>query len=536
MAFLHSINSISYPVGFLNFAGLYQWMNKEKIRFLLADYGKSGSEQAFQELVSSYIDLVYSTAVRLTGGDFDLAKDVAQIVFIHLANNAYRLPSDVSLGGWLHRDTCNVSAKVMRSESRRRNRERQAMDMNVADHTQENLSQIAPLLDEAVNCLGEEDRKAIILRYFERRDFKELGKELGSNEDAAQKRVTRALDKLQVLLKNRGVTISSAVLGTALTSGLIHGAPAGLAASISGLSLASVALGQSTAVLAPVLSWTNYKAVTLLGTFLVGGLGVCLVSQHRSIEQMTTENQELREQVNDLKAREQSISLSQPTASASEKERLQQEKVELLRLRGEVTLLRQQLNTQKQRSGQQTALETNASDIIMDPIPIPQNWPKVISTSINSGQTLVTGGWTNDTGNRVFAFSIPQISGVNSDEIELKTCFIELTPSALTNVGLDKYFSENKEEQLQKILSPNESEAIMNALNQAKGTSILGAPRITTRSGQQCQIQMPDKASAQGNGNISHQIIDYIPTINANKNGIDLKVIHQPYNLLESQK
>jgi DNA-directed RNA polymerase specialized sigma24 family protein len=70
---------------------------------LLAEYARNGSEPAFRELVARYLDLVYSTALRSVGGDTHLAEDVAQIVFVNLARKARWLPSDVLLGGWLHR-------------------------------------------------------------------------------------------------------------------------------------------------------------------------------------------------------------------------------------------------------------------------------------------------------------------------------------------------------------------------------------------------------------------------------------------------
>jgi len=58
-----------------------------------------------------------------------------------------------------------------------------------------------------------EDRAAILLRYFEQLDLRSVGEALGTNEDAAQKRVTRALEKLHTLLKRQGVTLSAATLG-----------------------------------------------------------------------------------------------------------------------------------------------------------------------------------------------------------------------------------------------------------------------------------------------------------------------------------
>jgi DNA-directed RNA polymerase specialized sigma24 family protein len=83
-------------------------MNDSQI--LLAEYARNGSESAFRELVTRYIDLVYSASVRLLNGDTHLAKDVSQVVFIDLARKARSLPREVMIGGWLHRHTCFVVA------------------------------------------------------------------------------------------------------------------------------------------------------------------------------------------------------------------------------------------------------------------------------------------------------------------------------------------------------------------------------------------------------------------------------------------
>src|ERR1035437_9669098 len=122
---------------------------------LLAEYVKDGSEPAFRELVTRYVDLVYSAAVRLVEGDRHLAEDVAQTVFADLARLARSFPTGVMLGGWLHRHTCYVAATLLRGERRRRARERQAVEMNaLQDHSEANLALLAPLLDEAINQLG----------------------------------------------------------------------------------------------------------------------------------------------------------------------------------------------------------------------------------------------------------------------------------------------------------------------------------------------------------------------------------------------
>ena len=99
---------------------------------------------------------------------------------------------------------------------------------------------IRPVLDEALERLGPTDRDVLLLRFFEQRDFASVGKALGSNEDAARMRVKRALEKLHVLLKHRGVTMSVTALGTVLTTGAVTAAPAGLALATSSVALASL--------------------------------------------------------------------------------------------------------------------------------------------------------------------------------------------------------------------------------------------------------------------------------------------------------
>jgi DNA-directed RNA polymerase specialized sigma24 family protein len=138
-----------FGLGFLRvFTGDLKMMDS---RQLLADYARNGSEEAFRELVTRYLALVYSTAIRLVGGDSHLAEDVAQTVFVDLPRKARTLPGDVMLGGWLHRDTCFVAAKTVRSERRRESRERYSVEMNTwQDHSGSDLMQVAPILDEAI--------------------------------------------------------------------------------------------------------------------------------------------------------------------------------------------------------------------------------------------------------------------------------------------------------------------------------------------------------------------------------------------------
>jgi RNA polymerase sigma factor (sigma-70 family) len=265
---------------------------------LVAEYVRNGSEQAFRELVTRYLDLVYSTALRSIDGDTHQAEDIAQTVFLDLARLASRLSKDVMLGGWLHRHTCYVGATFMRGERRRLARERQAIEMRTLDERSDaGLAHLGPLLDAAINELDDEDRKAILLRFYERLDLRSIGRVLGSSENAAQKRVSRALDQLQSILTHRGVTLSAAALSAILAGEAITAPPAGLAAGIIGSSLAGAATGTGVSVTLFKLSTLTKVKLSFAAAFAVAGVATTLWLEHRSGLKLGEENQFLRQQL-----------------------------------------------------------------------------------------------------------------------------------------------------------------------------------------------------------------------------------------------
>src|SRR5258708_36032151 len=139
------------------------------------------------------------------------------------------------------------------------------------------FSQVTPILDEAINELGEADRTAILLRFFEQRDFRSVGQALGCNEDAARMRMTRALDKLQGLLKRRGVTTSSAALSVVLSANAVQAAPVGLAVTISTAAalLGTTITTTATATVTKAIAMTTLQKTLSAATFaIVAGGGI----------------------------------------------------------------------------------------------------------------------------------------------------------------------------------------------------------------------------------------------------------------------
>src|SRR5436309_268562 len=209
-------------------------MNDQTDAQLLRAYAESRSEAAFGELVRRHVDFVYSADRRMVC-DPHLAEDVTQGVFVALAKNALHLMDRPVLSGWLHRTAQNIAAQTVRTIERRRAREKEAAAMNELLSAEPNLvwEHIAPHLDAALGELNELDRDALLLRYFERKSAREMAQTLGTSEDAAQKRVSRAVERLREFFAKRGVTAGASGLVVVISANAVQAAPFGLAVTIS---------------------------------------------------------------------------------------------------------------------------------------------------------------------------------------------------------------------------------------------------------------------------------------------------------------
>jgi RNA polymerase sigma factor (sigma-70 family) len=264
---------------------------------LLHRYAKSHSEEAFAELVQRHLNLVYSAALRQVNGDAHLAQDVTQCVFADLARKAASLTNRSSLAGWLYTSAHFAASKAVRTEQRRHVRELEAHTMQHLHEPEPaaDWEKLQPHIDAAMHQLEESDREVILLRYFQNQPHREIGERIGVAGNTARMRVERALEKLERLLKQRGVTATTASLGVLLATNAIQAAPASVLVAITSAAAVGVSSATATAtVAAKTIAMTTLQK-TVVGAALVVAIGGGIY-QFQQAAQLREENRRLREE------------------------------------------------------------------------------------------------------------------------------------------------------------------------------------------------------------------------------------------------
>ena len=335
---------------------------------LLRRYVEEKSEEAFAELVQRHLGLVYACALRRVGGDPQLAEDVAQQVFTDVARRATVLARRPVLAGWLFTSARFAAAKAMRTARRRLDREQEAhlmQELSQGTMAQFDWEKARPVLDDAIGELNERDREAILLRFFEGRDFPTMGAKLNLSDNAARMRVERALEKLRTLLEHRGVTSTAAAIATVLSHQAVVAMPVGLATSVTSAALAGGAIATGAGAGGGASAVITFMSVTKLQIGIAGALAVAgatgFVIQAQGNEGLRREMANLQRQNQEIASLQ--VENKRLENTAAEVAGLRQDDVALARLRDEAAALQESLQKMAQMSAAKTpdraATETN---------------------------------------------------------------------------------------------------------------------------------------------------------------------------------
>jgi len=243
---------------------------------LVREYARDSSEEAFVELVSRHVNLVYSVALHQLR-DAPLAEEVTQVTFIILARKAGSLGPQTILSAWLCRTAQYTAARALRTERRRQGREQEAYMQSMLNQPEPETSpwpDIAPLLNLAMAGLGEKEHSAIVLRFFEGKDLKQVAAALEVGEDTAKTRVRRGVEKLRKFFVKRGITLSASVIAGAISANAVEAAPVGLVKSISAVAITkgATASGSTLALIKgalKIMAWTKAKTAVVVGVAVI---------------------------------------------------------------------------------------------------------------------------------------------------------------------------------------------------------------------------------------------------------------------------
>ena len=312
---------------------------------LVRAFAGGESQDAFAALVQRHLDLVYCAALRQVRSS-QLAEEVTQSVFIDLSRNARRLKPDTILVAWLYEVTRRTAINVVRGEARRRLREQIAFEMNAMSTAAADWTRMEPLLDEAMHALEQSDRTAVLLRYFENKSLREVGEAFGISDDAAQKRISRAVERMRDFFARHGVTVGASGFAVAVSANAVQAAPIGL----SGVVLAAASLAGTAAPASTAIAATKAIAMTTTQKILVAATLTAAIStavyQTRQASALRAEVQTSRQQQAPLVGQIEQMNRERESATARElalqqqNERLSQTAAEVPRLRGEVARLR----------------------------------------------------------------------------------------------------------------------------------------------------------------------------------------------------
>jgi RNA polymerase sigma factor (sigma-70 family) len=321
-------------------------MNNDDSMALLREYAQSNSEQAFATLVSQYVNLVYSVALRQVR-DPHWAEEITQTVFIVLARKAKSLSSKTILPGWLCRTARYVSSDAQKIQRRRQFREQEShMQSTLNQSDSEAWNQIAPLLDDALGHLGEKEHDAIVLRFLGGKELKQVGAAMGISEDAARMRVNRGLEKLRGFFTRKGKVLSAAAIAGAVSANSVQAAPAALAASIATAVFSGTTLTTTAAIAAvkTIAMTTLQKTVTITALAVAVGTGLYQARQaartQAELQRLQQQQEPLTEQFDKLKQERDEV--TRQLASLRSDEQSNRATAELVKLRGEVSTLRRQ--------------------------------------------------------------------------------------------------------------------------------------------------------------------------------------------------
>jgi RNA polymerase sigma-70 factor (ECF subfamily) len=167
----------------------------EELIYLL----QKGNELAFTELINKYNRRLFSYAVSLSG-DYSLAKDIVQDVFIKTFEYRKRLDPQFSIQGFLYRSVYNQFINQYhknKSLLKVHDEYVRFLDQIITDTSESNFEKMTKLLNESISNLPKKCKEVFILSKKDGLTNIEIAEYLNISIKTVESHITQAFKLLK---------------------------------------------------------------------------------------------------------------------------------------------------------------------------------------------------------------------------------------------------------------------------------------------------------------------------------------------------
>ena len=401
---------------------------------------------------------------------------------------------------------------------------------------------IAPHLDDALGELSEPDRDALLLRYFERKSASEMAQTLGISDEAAQKRVSRAVERLREYFAKHGITVGTSGLVVVITANAVQAAPVGLAVTIStAVALAGTTItATTTATAAKAIAMTTLQK-TIIGVTLAAAVGTGIFEARQAstardeLQILQQQQASLAEQIRQLLNEKNSAS-NRLSMLADELERAKGNSSELLRLRAEVTRLQRETDAVTSESNEAKNFQSAVMQIFSNTPPI-RTFVATITTFASWNQAIVTGGWMTPSGKRAIVLVTLQ-PGDAAERITINSKVLEYTKEAGERIGLAQFNFVGRTNGGQPdrpeahMITAEQSEAILKAAEDSEGVELTAGSVLMASGGQAAVSTLESHRTPSGENYSTGPTLNFLPIISSDGQSVQMVITAQLNYLL----
>ena len=170
----------------------------KKDQELIQDF-QNGNEEAFNELVRRYLDLVHGFFQKLTNDEME-AEDLAQTVFIKLFKSLKKFRFESEFNTYLYRVNANTANTYFKRNKWRNILHLDQMVEPSFDDNQQDREWKKEELWSAISRLPKKQRSVVMMRISEMLPFKDIGNILHMSEGTAKVNFHHGIKRIKVLL------------------------------------------------------------------------------------------------------------------------------------------------------------------------------------------------------------------------------------------------------------------------------------------------------------------------------------------------